>query len=434
MFYLNWRLAVLAAVILVVWAWPTAIVGRRMRDLQRRWQEDAADLSVHVEETFSVSGSMLVRSFGREEFESARFDTLNDSLRTLATRRLMMARWFNMTTQLFGTASIGVVYWVGSNGVAAGDVTVGSVVAFAVLTQRMFGPFAIVARVNTTMLASLAVFERVFEYFDLPESVTEPDDPVKLEHPRGRVDFEHITFSYEGADEPALADFNWSIEPGSMVAVVGPSGAGKTTAAYLLQRFFDPDQGSVCIDGVDIRRLSLSSVSDNVGVVMQETSLFHASLADNILYGDLSATRDEVFAAAKIAGLGALISRLPEGIDTVVGERGFRLSGGERQRVAIARAVLKDPPIMILDEATSSLDSRTEAEIREATKVVASGRTTVVIAHRLSTVLDADEIIVLDHGRVRERGRHHDLIELGGLYAELYAEQFATAQLPAGQG
>jgi ATP-binding cassette, subfamily B, bacterial len=435
MFHLRWELALATLVILPLWVYPTKKVGERMRELMREWHQESARMSSQLEETLSVSGSMLVKTFGREDHERARFEESNESLRSLAVRRMMAGRWFNMATGVFGALIPGIVYWYGGRAVLGdGSISPGEVVAFAMLTQQVFGPFATIARVNTTLLSSAALFERIFEYLDLPVEVDEKPDAVALTGAQGRVTFDDVHFAYVAGGRPALDGVSFEVTPGEMVALVGPSGAGKTTVTYLLQRFYDPQRGSVRIDGHDLRDLTLTSVSDTVGAVMQETYLFHASLADNVRYGRLEASSAEVEEAARLAGLGSLIERLPDGLDTVVGERGFRLSGGEKQRVAIARAILKDPPVLVLDEATSSLDSRLEREIREAMAALARGRTTVVIAHRLSTVVSADQILVFDGGRIVERGRHEELLAREGLYASLYHEQFALPEGILGSG
>lgn len=423
MLTIEWRLALATLVILPLWVIPTVRVGLVMRRLMREWHDEMSEMTAHLEETLSVSGSMLVKSYGRSDFERERFERSNDSLQSLSIRRMMAGRWFNMGTGLFGALIPGVAYWYLGGRVIDGGLSVEEVVAFAMLAQRVFGPFASIARINTTLLSSLALFERIFEYLDLPVEVDEREDAHRLEAPRGALAFEGASFGYV-PERMALEDVSFEVQPGSMLALVGPSGAGKTTITYLLQRFYDPTGGTVRLDGHDLRDLTLDSVSGAVGAVMQDTYLFHSSLMDNVRYGRLDASDDEVLAAANAAGLDEMIERLPDGLETVVGERGYRLSGGEKQRVAIARAILKDPPVLILDEATASLDSRLERVIREAMEQLAAGRTTVVIAHRLSTVLNADQILVLDGGRVVERGRHEELLALDGLYASLYREQF----------
>lgn len=428
MFWLDWRIALLAAGSLPLWILPTKRIGNFQRRLRKEWQEESANMASHLEETLSVSGAMLVKSFGRQTYEAERFEHSNARLRRLSIQRVMAGRWFNMATELFGSVALIAVFVIGGVAVLNDGVDLGTVVAFSVLVQRVFQPFATIARVNTTLISSLALFERVFEYLDRPVELIESPDARVLQGARGHVRMEGVTFNYPGSEVPSLADVDFEVKPGQMAALVGPSGAGKTTMTYLLQRFYDPDHGRVLIDGVDLRDLSLQSLAATVGAVMQETFLFHNTLRENIRYGRLDASDEELMVAAAIAGLGDLLRELPEGLDTVVGERGYRLSGGQKQRVAIARAVLKDPPVLIFDEATASLDTRLEREIRDATTRLARGRTTVVIAHRLSTVLTADVIYVFDNARVVERGTHAELLAADSLYAALYNEQFADAE------
>jgi ATP-binding cassette subfamily B protein len=430
MFALEWRLALLATLTLPLWLLPIRHVGMYQRRLRRMWQEESASMASHLDETLSISGAMLVRSFGRQQHEAERFAQSNARLRALSMQRVMAGRWFNMATELFGSMALVAVFALGGLAVLEGHADLGVIVAFSVLVQKVFQPFASIARINTTLISSLALFERLFEYIDLPVEVGERPGARALRGARGHIRFEGVTFAYDEGEPPVLEDVNLEVAPGQMVALVGPSGAGKTTVTYLLERFYDPQQGRVLIDGNDLRDLTLDSVARTVGAVMQEAYLFHASLADNIRYGRLEATDEEVRDAALTAGLADLIEELPEGLTTVVGERGYRLSGGQKQRVSLARAILKDPPVLVLDEATASLDSRLEREIREATERLAVGRSTVVIAHRLSTVLAADAIFVLDRGRIVERGTHHELLARGGLYATLYREQFATDGVP----
>ncbi len=425
MFALDWRLALAALVILPAFAWPTMRMGMVQRRLMQQWHEENARMSGHLEETLSISGMMLVKTFGRQEHEAGRFRESNDNLRTISLKRVVAGRWFNLGMGLFGAVAPGAVYWFGGREVIDGSISLGTVVTFAVLTQRVFGPFTAITRINTTVLTSLALFERIFEYLDMPVEVAEKPDARVLGKAAGRLSFEGVSFSYVPGATPAVAEMSFELPPGKMAALVGPSGAGKTSVTYLLQRFYDPQLGAVKIDGNDVRDLTIDSVSRSIGAVLQDTYLFHTSLAENIRYGRLEAADGEIEAAAAVAGLTDLVSRLPEGLETIVGERGYRLSGGEKQRVALARAILKDPPILILDEATASLDSRLEREIREATAMLAQNRTTVVIAHRLSTVVRADVILVLDQGRLVEQGTHEELIKAGGLYASLYREQFA---------
>jgi ATP-binding cassette subfamily B protein len=426
MFALDWRLASMVMLALPLWVYPTLRVGNTQRRLMLQWRDEAARMAAHLAETLTVAGAMLVRAFGRQGYESDRFASSNRALRALSIRRFVAGRWFNTSTELFGSLAIAFVYWYGARAVITGELpSIGVVVAFAGLAARVFAPFRQIARIQTTALASLALFERIFEYLDLRVEVDEKPRARSLVHPRGVLSLEKVSFSYDGGLRNAVEDVSFVVRPGEMAALVGPSGAGKTTLIYLLQRFYDPTHGRICLDGNDLRDLTLGSISRAVGAVPQDTALFHISLADNIRYGKLEADDRAVRRAAESAGLGPLIDHLPQGLDTVVGERGYRLSGGEQQRVAIARAILKDSPILLLDEATTALDSRLEREIREATLALARGRTTIVIAHRLSTVAAADAIYVMDHGRIVESGRHEELLATGGLYSLLHREQFA---------
>jgi ATP-binding cassette subfamily B protein len=338
----------------------------------------------------------------------------------------MTGRWFFMLLGLFGSLAPALVYWYGGRQVISGNLTTGTVVAFAALVTRIFAPVTQLLSVWITVQSSLALFERVFDYGDQPSEIVEAADAEMLARPQGRVTYDNVNFSY-GDDIPALTDVSLDIAPGQVAALVGPSGAGKTTLTYLLPRLYDAGSGRVLIDGHDVRKVTLQSLSDAIAVVTQEPYLFHASIRDNIRYARPDATNDEVHEAARAAYIHEFVDALPRGYETIVGERGYRLSGGEKQRVAIARAVLKNAPILILDEATSSLDSHSEHVIQLALDKLARGRTTLIIAHRLSTVLQADVIFVVDGGRIVDRGKHAELLARGGLYASLYRRQFDSA-------
>jgi ATP-binding cassette subfamily B protein len=340
----------------------------------------------------------------------------------------MIGRWFFMLMGVLGTAGPAVLWLFGGYLVVTGQESLGTVVTFAtVLLGRLYGPVGSLANLQVNVVGSLALFQRIFEYMDLPVVIDQKPDGVHLDQARGQVEFDQVTFRYGTSDRPALTDVSFKIEPGQLAALVGPTGAGKTTITNLLPRFYDPQLGAVRLDGYDVRDLTLESLGRQVGMVFQDTFLFHASIRDNLLYAKPDATDSEMVSAAKAAYIHDFIASLPEGYDTVVGERGHRLSGGEKQRVAIARVILKDPRVLILDEATSNLDSESEHLIQVALRPLFEGRTSLVIAHRLSTILAADVILVIDHGEVVEQGRHADLLKQNGLYARLYHRQFETA-------
>jgi len=333
-----------------------------------------------------------------------------------------------MLMGVLGTAGPAVLWLFGGYLVVTGQESLGTVVTFAtVLLGRLYGPVGSLANLQVNVVGSLALFQRIFEYMDLPVVIDQKAEAVHLDQARGQVEFDQVTFRYGSSDRPALTDVSFKIEPGQLAALVGPTGAGKTTVTNLLPRFYDPQLGSVRLDGFDVRDLTLESLGRQVGMVFQDTFLFHASIRENLLYARPDATEAEMIAAAKAAYIHDFIESLPDGYDTVVGERGHRLSGGEKQRVAIARVILKDPRVLILDEATSNLDSESEHLIQVALRPLFRGRTSLVIAHRLSTILAADVILVMDHGEVVEQGRHADLLEQGGLYARLYQRQFEPA-------
>ncbi len=429
MSFLDWRLTIFALAALPLFIVPTRIVGGMQRRLLARTQERTGDMNAQMQETLSVNGALLTKIFGRQAYEYARFNETNADVRDLTFRRLMTGRWFFMLLGLFGGLAPVLVYWYGGHQVISGNLSAGEVVAFAALVTRIFSPVTQLLSVWITVQSSLALFERVFEYGDQTPDIAEAPNAVQLARPNGHVTYDHVSFSY-GEGIPALTDVSIEIAPGRSAALVGPSGAGKTTITYLLPRLYDAVSGRVLIDGHDVRDLTLGSLSDAIGIVTQEPYLFHASIRDNVRYARPDATDDEVHHAARAAYIHEFVDGLPHGYDTIVGERGYRLSGGEKQRVAIARAVLKDAPILILDEATSSLDSHSERVIQMALEDLARGRTTLIIAHRLSTILRADTIFVVDGGRVVEQGKHAELLAQDGLYASLYRQQFAATTEP----
>ena len=425
---LDWKLTIVSLAILPLFIVPTRRVGTIRRELAKRRQRRVATLSSIVSETLGVSGAQLIKTFGRDAYEVERFSGVSDDLRQVQIRESMVGRWFFMTIQTFWAAAPAVVWLIGGHDAIRGSVTLGEVIAFTALQSRLFLPINQLLTVHIEVQSSLALFERIFEYLDLQPDVDEKPGALSLATPIGRIAFDGVSFAYR-SDLPVLHDVSFEVAPGTMTALVGPSGAGKSTIAALVSRLYDPDEGVVTLDALDLQDLTLRTVSDTVGVVAQDTFLFHATLRENLLYARPEASEEEMIAAAQAAQIHEFVASLPEGYDTVVGERGYRLSGGEKQRVAIARAILKDPRVLVLDEATSALDTRAERLIREAVARLLKGRTAIVIAHRLSTILAADQILVVDAGRIIERGRHTDLLAKGGLYARLYREQFGGEPL-----
>jgi ATP-binding cassette subfamily B protein len=432
---LSWELTALSLVVLPAFVYLTYRVGKIRRRLASSTQETIAELSVIAEETLSVSGALLTKVFDRHRDAVERYRTESRRLADLRVRQQMVGRATLGLAQTFFLIAPAVVYLVAGYALAGGatGLTAGTLVAFTALQIRLFTPVRDLMETSIEVQASLALFERIFEYLDLPHEIADAPDARRLEKSdaAGAICFRHVFFRYDGTVEATngsppwtLEDVSLEVEPGGLAAIVGPSGAGKTTICYLLARLYDAARGAVEIDGVDVRRIKLSSLAELIGMVTQETYLFHASVRDNLLYARPGAGQEEIEAAARAAFIHQRILELPDGYDTLVGERGYRMSGGEKQRLAIARALLKDPRILVLDEATSSLDTASERLVQAALRPLTAGRTTLAIAHRLSTILSADVIFVVERGCVVERGTHQELLGRGGLYADLYRQQF----------
>jgi ATP-binding cassette subfamily B protein len=451
---LEWRLTLLAVSILPLFIFASRRVGKRLRDIRRRQMAANAEMNSVMQETLSVSGALLVKLFGRSDFEHDRFAAHAAQVRDLGVIQATIGRWFFMALGLVAALGTAATFWLGAVFVINGTLTVGTIVALSAYLGSLYGPMSALANAKVEFTTSLVSFERVFELLDMPIDLREAENPVNVDHIAGRVEFDDVWFSYEkGASSglESVARFGWgesgradgddqrrsggwalkgvtfTVEPGEMVALVGPSGAGKTTSTYLVPRLYDASRGRVLIDGIDVRDLPMAALAHAVGVVTQETYLFHDTIEANLRYAKPDASEGELRAAVEAANIADFIDSLPEGMSARVGERGYRLSGGEKQRMAIARVILKNPSILILDEATSHLDARSEALVQQALERIMENRTSLVIAHRLSTVLNADKIVVIDDGQVQDVGTHAELLERAGLYTMLFETQFRDA-------
>jgi ATP-binding cassette, subfamily B, bacterial len=448
MLLLSWQITLLAFLMVPLFLVPAKWAGRRLAGLTRDQMQINAELSSGMTERFNVGGAMLVKLFGRADDEDRQFDERADQVRVLGIQIAMSSRIFFTSLTLVAALATALVYGVGGHLAVAGAVSVGTLVALAALMGRLYSPLTALSNVHVDVMTALVSFERVFEVLDLEPMIRERDDAVALPRHASTVEFDHVSFGYPSAEEVSLAslesvarldkglggaevlhDVSFRAEPGQLVALVGPSGAGKTTITNLVTRLYDVGSGAVRIDGHDVRDVTLQSLYAAVGYVTQDAHLFHDTIRSNLRYARPDASDEELVAALQAAQIWRLVQTLPEGLDTVVGDRGYRLSGGERQRLAIARLLLKAPHIVVLDEATAHLDSESEVAVQRALDTALEGRTSLVIAHRLSTVRNADQILVVNDGRIVEHGTHEDLLASGGLYADLYRTQFAPAAL-----
>ena len=472
MLTLEWRLTLIGVAILPLFVLPARRVGKVLRALARESMESNARMNALMNETLNISGALLSKIFGRQKADEERFTLNAAEVRDVGIRQAVVGRWFFLALSLVGALGTAVVFWLGGHFVLQDIFTIGTIVAFSAYLRDLYGPLMAMTNARVEFATSMVSFERVFEVLDLPHEINDAPDAIAIKDVKGHVRFENVSFSYTDKRPLGLEEIRrfswrggmtaprkkgdtktktnsdnlramkkeeqWAVEgvsfevaEGEVAALVGPSGAGKTTITYLLPRLYDPTKGRISLDGNDLRDLKLDALSRYIGMVTQETYLFHDTLLNNLLYAKSEATQEEIEAACQAANIHDFIQGLSEGYETVVGERGYRLSGGEKQRVAIARVILKDPKVLILDEATSHLDSESESMIQEAMKVVMRGRTSLVIAHRLSTIVHADRILVMDQGKLVEQGRHEELLGSGGLYARLFETQFKNLGMPS---
>jgi len=432
LFSMDGRLALLACAIVPLFILPIRRIGAIRHRLSRETQEKQSELQAVTQDVVNIGGFLLMKLFGRADYEARRFSESNQKVLGLQLRQAMVGRWLFLFLGVIAAAGPAMIYWYGGRRLIQGNaestgLTIGTIIAFVAYLSNLYRPVAQLANIYVDLQGALAIFTRIFEYLDLKPEVADKPGARPLPAVRGEIRFDAVSFAYRDDQRPAVNAVSFVIPPGRLAALVGPSGAGKSTITYLVPRFYDPQAGRILIDGHDLREVAQDSLAAQIGMVTQETFLFHATVRENLLYARPDATTPQLEAAARAAAIHDFIASLPDGYDTLVGERGFKLSGGEKQRISIARAILKDPRILILDEATSALDSQSEAAIQAALGPLMKGRTSLVIAHRLSTVLAADLILVLNKGALVEHGTHAELLAQGGLYSQLYETQFRKA-------
>jgi ATP-binding cassette subfamily B protein len=431
LFSMNWRLALLSMIILPLFVLPVRKVSTARKKLRGETQKVRGDMASQLGEIFGVSGALLTRIFAREALQEQRFSKLNEEVMRLELRLNIIGRWYGMVIGVLAPAGTAIIYLYGGFDVIAGNMSVGQIVAFAAFIGRLYGPIATLLNLQVETATAMGIFQRLFEYMDLKAEIIDAPEAKSLPAVVGNIEYKNVSFAYQ-EKRYAIHNVSFTAGDGQLVAIVGPSGAGKSTLIGMIARLYDPTAGRIEIDGYDIKQVKLQSLRDQIAFVTQESFLFHASIRDNLLFARENATAEQIEEACRQAYIHEFIASLPEGYETLVGERGHRLSGGERQRLAIARAILKNPRILILDEATSHLDSESEAYVQEALEHLMHNRTTVVIAHRLSTVLAADKIVVLEAGQRVEEGTHEQLLAQEGLYARLFHTQFAGVTEKAG--
>jgi ATP-binding cassette subfamily B protein len=424
MFYTNWKLALFSLLIIPLFVLPTRKVGKVRWKIAAKTQAKLADLNTILQETLNIGGTFLVKTFTKEKHQQEKFEDVNKEVTKLQIKEALAGRWFFMTLTTIAAIGPMLIYLVGGvMTIKSSEMTVGGIILFVTLLTRIYGPITSFANISVDITRSLALFDRIFQYLDIKQDIVDRPNAVKLNEIEGSIKFKNVNFAYNEKNE-TLKDINIEVEPGKLIALVGPSGAGKTTITYMLPRLYDINSGSITIDGMDIRNVTIESLRSQIGIVTQDTYLFNTTIRENLLFAKLDAKEDEIFSACKAANIHDFIISLPDGYETLVGERGIKLSGGEKQRLSIARALLKNPRIVILDEATSALDSVSESLIQAAIEPLLKNRTSLVIAHRLSTIMASDCIYVVENGCIVEHGTHEELLALNGTYKKLCDKQF----------